>query len=83
MVLITEKELIEFGMIKENDDLVIPFHKPLSKSSNEIEILLTRERNSPEFALKVPMGLILLGGVESIKDLETIERCITEWVDDY
>ena len=81
--MITENELIEFGMIKENDGFVIPFHKPLSKLSNDIEILLTRERNIPEFALKVPMGLIFLGGVESIKDLETIERCITEWVDDY
>jgi hypothetical protein len=80
--MITEKELIEFGMIKQ-EDLVIPFMKPLSESSNEITIMITNERNKPEIALKVPNGIIFLGGVQSIDDLNTIERCITDWNDDY
>lgn len=84
MEAITKEELLAFGM-KENegeDKVLYPMSKVLGEDEegDTMEICVTLERNSQELALKTPHGdTLYLGGVESIEDLKTFEKCITEF----
>lgn len=84
--LITKESLIEFGM-KENEGdakVIFPFEKILSQEpdeeGNNLSLVITNMRNVAELALMLPDGGILyLGGIQSIEELEIFEKAITEY----
>ena len=77
--MITEKHLLKFGMVK-TDDIVFPYEKILGQNKNgKVSIVLTHERNIDEFAILIPDGIIFLDQRTTIKELKTIEKCLSSY----
>jgi hypothetical protein len=90
---ITKESLEAFGMSQPTDgtEIIFPLEKILSLLGDEgdddklgtIAVVVTRERNSSELALKLPTGDTIFLACESIEELEIFEKCIGSFETDY
>ena len=74
---ITKEQLIEWGMI-ETSDPIYPLEKILGESGEvgRLAIVLTLEKNSQNFAIKLPDGATLFINPLTIDDLKKLEELI-------
>ena len=85
--MITREQLMAFGMEEPQDGehIAFPLAKSLSRkhptdSLGAISLCVTRLRNVSELCLLLPNGAVLyLNGVESVEELEVLEKAITGW----
>jgi hypothetical protein len=81
---ITKEKLIEFGFKITEDNPLDICQKELSEPNEDdglIMLVLTRERNKNEFAIRIPDGILFLNA--NLEQLTVIEKCITGYEPNY
>lgn len=82
---ITVENLKEFGMIEPEgiEKHIYPFSKTLIEHEDgNLDLVVTMERNTPMFALKMPGNTIMLS-IQDMSDLRKLERLIIGFDTDY
>jgi hypothetical protein len=81
---ITKEKLIEFGFKITKDNPLDLCEKVLSdpnEDGDSLVLVLTHERNTHEFAIRTPDGVLFLNA--SLEQLAIIEKCITGYEPNY
>lgn len=79
---ITKEELLDFGMfeVQGNESILSPMKKVIHRKDGELmSIVLWTGRNIPELCIFSTDGVLIYLDVDSIQELEVIEKSISEW----
>ena len=83
---ITKKQLLDYGMVEQEQPTVFPMSKDISDENDDGEticIAVTTLRNTQEFCLVLPGGHILYLNINSMEELQAFEQSINAYEPPY